>query len=314
MRTLAFDQVANGMDPIEAWRACGEPRGTAGVQNIRKRGFAVRERNTLHRIASLQSTGTLEEVLGAEAGLGGEQQQDQVTPRKTKQVTPAAGYRLSSGQLNMKHAKTAAARKEYELVYKEATNEWAALVCEGKCSKADSTAKHVAQRYQSRLPAGYKLTARSLYNAVASGRCGQPPPKRGPQSVIPNSLVEAVADYASLKQAIGDEQRPRQLACVAVAAVKGTALDGYFEASGRVALFLKRVRELSFISVQCREAVDDRRWQYLTTTNLTTWFEGYIDNLILHKFLPPRVGPLHQLELTPLEDLGGDCCTHVERR
>ena len=30
------------MPPREAWLACGCPRGEAGIQNIRQRGFALR--------------------------------------------------------------------------------------------------------------------------------------------------------------------------------------------------------------------------------------------------------------------------------
>ena len=33
------------MDAREAWKACGEPRGESGVQNIRKRGLMKRLMN-----------------------------------------------------------------------------------------------------------------------------------------------------------------------------------------------------------------------------------------------------------------------------
>ena len=179
------------------------------------------------------------------------------------------------------------------------------MVRSGKCSKHSDSAKAVAARYQSRLPAGYKLTARSLYNAMATGRCGQPPGHGGVKSIIPQKLVEAVADFSSLKQTVGDEQQPRQLVRVAVASIKGTILDGFFDHPGRAERFLVRVRELSYISVAFREAVDDRRWQYPTTTNLSCWFKCYIDCLITHKFLPEsaRGMDMHSMSLEIARDL-----------
>ena len=39
--------------------------------------------------------------------------------------------------------------------------------------------------------------------------------------------------------------------------------------------FLKRVRSVPAMSQASTCAVDDRRWQWLTSSNLTTWFEGY---------------------------------------
>jgi hypothetical protein len=101
-------------------------------------------------------------------------------------------------------------------------------------------------------------------------------------------LVQAVADYATLKQAAGDEQQPRQLARVAKATVSGTAYEAAMNSPNQVGYFLRRVREISGISVALREAVDDRRWMYLTHSNLTIWFGGYVDCLVDHKFLPER--------------------------
>ena len=99
-------------------------------------------------------------------------------------------------------------------------------------------------------------------------------------------MVQTVADYAALKQVAGDEQGPRQLARVAMASVKGTKFQSSLSTPRQCQYFLKRVREISFISTACRQAVDDRRWQYLTNTNLATWFVGYVSNLVTHGFLP----------------------------
>ena len=64
-----------------------------------------------------------------------------------------------------------------------------------------------------------------LKHAVADGRAGQAPKKRGASSGIPHALVEAVAGFAQLKQVAGDELKPRALISRAMAAVKGTPLS-----------------------------------------------------------------------------------------
>ena len=248
------------------------------------------------KIAHLQSLGLVDEVLGSAAVLA--PPHVEVTPAKGK-GQPVKGFRLTSTQAGKQKDLKAAARADYNVVYAAATAEWSEMVRSGKCSKHSDSANAVAARYQSRLPSGYKLTARSLYSAMAAGRSGQTPAQRGVKSIIPQKLVEAIADFSSLKQTVGDEQQPRQLVRVAVAAVKGTNMDGYFDHGGRAARFLLRVRELSHISVACREAVDDRRWQYLTNTHLSNWFKGYIDCLITHKFLPEsaRGMDIHNMSL-----------------
>ena len=77
------------------------------------------------------------------------------------------------------------------------------------------------------VPAGSQpITKYMLLRAVRDGRAGKPPRKRGPARDIPDELVNAVAGYAMLKQQVaGDEQKPRMLMGVAVAAVKGTHLE-----------------------------------------------------------------------------------------
>ena len=75
------------------------------------------------------------------------------------------------------------------------------------------------------VPAGSRpITGGMLKLAVQEGRAGRAP-KQGRSAAVPASLVSAVAGYAMLKQVAGDEQKPRSLIGVAVAAVKGTALE-----------------------------------------------------------------------------------------
>ena len=43
----ASGQVAEGVDPREAWKRCDKPKGEAGIQNIRKAGFKLRKLGTV---------------------------------------------------------------------------------------------------------------------------------------------------------------------------------------------------------------------------------------------------------------------------
>ena len=146
-----------------------------------------------------------ERLEGLEAETPGCEEEGHAEASTSNKGVPAKGFRLSTTQVSAQVAKAAAAKNEYDRLYIEATQEWAENVCSGKCSSHSSAAKAVAGKYMSRLPAGYKLTARMLYNAMSDGRCGKPPPSRGPTPLISTSLVEAITDYASLKQAAGDE-------------------------------------------------------------------------------------------------------------
>ena len=278
---LLTAQVANGMDARSAWTACGKPKGESGIQNIRVRGMKARGKMgyeaSMFDVAVARGE-DLETPLPQEEG-------------EAKRIgVPEKGFRLSTTQLHKQKSIDVQNRAAFNEAYVAATLEWQQMVREGKCGKGDICADAVANRFANTLPAGckFKLTGRCLKNALAQGRCGKPQAARGPQKIIPDALVQAVADYATLKQAAGDEQQPRQLARVAKATVSGTAYEAAMNSPNQVGYFLRRVREISGISVALREAVDDRRWMYLTHSNLTIWFGGYVDCLVDHKFLPER--------------------------
>jgi hypothetical protein len=124
-----------------------------------------------------------------------------------------------------------------------------------------------------------------LLRAVRDGRAGKPPRKRGPARDIPDELVNAVAGYAMLKQVAGDEQKPRMLMGVAVAAVKGTHLESKLATPCQRRHFLERVRQVHGIESGPCQCVDDRRWQWLTSSNLETWFKCYFEILYQRGFI-----------------------------
>jgi hypothetical protein len=273
------------MDARDAWKVCGCPRGEGAIQNIRKRGLAARA-----KLCEKVVQDVMREVVSEREQPGEDlPEPEPESESESGKGVPARGFRLSSGQLSKQRTLDHASRTAYAAAYVAATNEWQQMVCSGKSGKGDKCADAVAHRHANQLPAGCKkLTGRMLKNAYLNGTCGVPPAGRGPSHSIPDKLVQAVADFAALKQATGDEQQPRQLARVTKASVVGTAFEGQLASPNQMSSFLKRVREISYISVALREAVDDRRWQYLTSSNLTVWFGGYVDELVNHKFLPEQ--------------------------
>ena len=269
-------QVANGMDARSAWEVCGEPKGEAGIQNIRKRGMKLRQQMQ----ADLSAPPT-------EAAADAPQDEEVATAQAVEvfgKGKPVKGFRLGSNQLAKTKSMADNLKRLYNMAYVAATNEWADMVANGTSGKRKGgSADSVAARYNATLPSDCKqLTGRALMNALLQGRQGVAPRNPGPATRLPADLIQSIADFSALKQAEGDEQQPRQLARVARAAVAGTRFEEFLSTAGQASYVLRRVREVSGISVAMREAVDDRRWQYLTSGKLSTWFEGYIDCLIAH--------------------------------
>ena len=89
----------------------------------------------------------------------------------------------------------------------------------------------------------------------------------------------SVKEWRSLQQILDGYAGSRQLLAVVTAAVKDTAFEGKLSSQHQKAAILRRMRlELGMASVTT-QVIDDRRWKWLTSTNLTEWFRGYIKTL-----------------------------------
>jgi len=251
-------QVAAGVDAREAWRRCGMPKGEPGIQNIRKRGHALRTRSPDPEP---------------------EPPPPAVEKRGLGKGVPAKGYRLSPSQKKTDDAAKEEARAAYYKVHVAATTEWAKRFLAGKTGKGFESADVVAASFQEQLPVGFKLTGSMLKLAVNKGRAGKLPGKRGPKPDLPASLVDAVAGYAQLKQVAGDEQSPRLLVGRAIAAVEGTQYEHKLKTASQRRKLLTRVRQVEDLQSTGSECVDDRRWNWLTSGNLTRWKDGYVNCL-----------------------------------
>ena len=257
----AIELVANGVSARAAWERCGQPNGEKGIQNIRKAGKKRAEEQLAQ--ADQQAGVEPEPEPTPESGSG---------PGKGN---AAAGYRLRPAQLKQVLVAKAEARAEYNKIYMEATQHWQNLFVSGATGKGKHSADSVAASFSDRLPQGFKLTGRMLKNALLQGRSGKEPNKPGPKAAIPDSFVLAISSYAQLRQVAGDEQTPRMLRRVATAAAAGTDIESRLSTDSQRARLLERVRNTQSLSTSGTCAIDDRRWNWLTSSNLTQWFEGY---------------------------------------
>ena len=296
-------QCSHGMPAREAWEACGRPNGPGGIQNVRKRARLLREKaaapTPMEVVTAVEVTrpspASPEEIV---VTAGGEANSDANPPSR---VQPA--FRLSSNQVVKQSVANLKMKAEFDAIYIEATAEWRDLVASGKSGRGDMCADAVAARHAARLPVGceLKLTGRSLKNALAAGRAGKAPAKRGPTSAIPDEFVQSIAEHAQLQQIEGDEQKPRQLIQTALASAKGTRHEENLRLLSQRRTLLRRVRLEHGLAVSASVAIDDRRWQWLTSSNLTTWFRGYIKSCYDWSYIPEIPEDIFEIIIIPPE-------------
>ena len=257
-------QVAEGVDAREAWTRCGKPKGQAGIRNIRKQGHKLRK---LAAVApKLRSAAAPPKPLG---------------PGKGKS---AKGYRLKPAQLKIEQGLQQHAKQQWDKIYAAGTAAWASRVAVGQTGKGHESADSFAATLE--VPAGSKrITGGMLKKAVQDGRAGKAPKKRGRSPALPAELIAALAGYAMLKQVGGDEKKPRAIMGAALAAVKGTPFESKLVKPSQRRHLLSKVRRAEGIHSGPSQCVDDRRWQWLTSGNLTRWFACYFEILFERGFI-----------------------------
>ena len=265
-------QCVDGLSARDAWLACDKPNGEKGIQNIRKRARLLLEARAKAPAATPAPT-----------------------PAANVATTPASGsagkakapFRLRHDQVAKQVAHDAEIRAEFERLYKDATREWADLFAAGKTGKGAFSSDAIAEKYAVQLPAGCKrgITGRMLREALNTGRAGEAPRKRGPQPVLPAAFVASVADFAQLQQIAGNDQKPRQLVASAVASTLGTVYEGALCLQSQRASLCRRVRREMGLVIATSTTIDDRRWLWLTSTNVTKWMAGYKSILFDLKYI-----------------------------
>ena len=262
----AVRMVANGMGAREAWEACGKPNGEKAIQNIRKRGRALR----------------------AQAAAPKRNAPEPAAPQK-----PGKARRkiyLRSAQQEEVWRRQAEAKEQRKQIFKEATLEVASARSAGTLGSGSATFASIAAAATKRLPRGAKpITVGMLRMHAERKQPGESPSKPGPKKrKLPDVFYESVGSFAQLQQAGGQEQKPRELKRAMRAAVKDTAYEGALGSTSKLNHAAREVRKRSaHLSTETSKPRDDRRSQWLTTSNVTTWFGGYRSELEKHKFLEP---------------------------
>ena len=272
-RLLCVHQTANGMSARDAWELCGEPNGATGIQNIRKRARMLKAAVPVPVVTP--ATRSRAETPAA------------APPATEKPARKKETFRKRSDQVAKLASADASVKAAYGKIYAAATQEWLEIVSKSKNERGAVSAASVAARYSAQLPAECKrrITARSLYNAIAQNRVNVAPRNPGPRAKVPSTIVQASAEFCQLQQIAGNEQKPRQVMQSTLAAVKGTMHEAHLTTPSQRAAFLRRVRLEFGLATQASVTIDNRRWLWLTSTNLATWFEGYIKCLAEWKFI-----------------------------
>ena len=234
--------------------------------------------------------------------------QEDTSTAKKKQ--PA--FRLRPDQVQKEARAQEAMRQAFNQVYADATNAWQELILSGRNGKGENSADGVAARFNALLPddCARKLSGKILRNRVNEGRAGEAPDAPGPKAAIPVAFVRAVADHAQMCQLDGNEQKPRQLAAAIVASSTGTVYEVALAKTTQRAALLRRVRLEMQLATVTSQVIDDRRWKWLTSTNLTEWFRGYIRTLFEWGFIPAIPDDIFEViiidERTAARMLNGD--------
>lgn len=286
------------MPAHDAWKACGEPRGPAGIQNIRKRAARLAAHNAL---ATNTPAAAATPVANPTGQAVAQTQTSNGSGSSAARKQPA--FRLRPEQVRKLEERHVKIREEYNRLHKAATEEYLEMVRTGKVGKGASSADGVAQKYAAELPDGCtrKITGRGLKNAVLQGRVGVPPAAPGRKAKIPDQFVQAVAELAQMQQLAGNELKPRQLAQAAVASAQGTNWEEHLESTSQRAHFLRRVRMEHNLGVSTSVVIDDRRWKWLTSSNMTQWFAAYKRELYAWGFIPYIPEDIYELIEIALE-------------
>ena len=222
------------------------------------------------------------------------------TNKRRKEV-----YRLTTAQVKKQWALDQEMKRKFDEVYEAATQTWSDMVSKGQNGKADNCADAVAARFRAQLPEGctMKLTGRSLKHALLEGRAGVAPRPRNTAPALPQAFVHSVSQYSQLKQLNGDERKPRHLVQAALASAAGTAHEGKLKTQSQKAYLLLRVRKEMEMGVATSKVIDDRRWQWLTSTNLKTWIEAYLRSLAEWKYIPGMPENIFDIIVIPEDKL-----------
>ena len=256
--------VLGGMSVQSAWEKSGQPGTTreAGQRNIRYRVKRARDAEVAAPLPKAAKKPVTPAPLAAVP-----------VPRGNCETAP---FRLRTDQIDKKKAAEQLQSRAYVEALKAASAEFKQQQRTGgpNGSKGMSAAR-VASKHNEALPADVKrLKGARIYDHVAAGRAGLSPPAKGPAPIIPKAVVASLSSHISMSQINGNELKPRAIKSTILALVQGTTLEQYTKSKQQRTKFLKRLRQSGLRAVP-KVLCDNRRWMYLTYTNVDRYFDGW---------------------------------------
>ena len=263
---MAVQLVVNGMPVADAWDEVGKPgrtRATA-LRNIRSRFKRVRQ-----RMVDAEPTPTPKAARATGVLSVPRTQWPAVEPLIKGKNGEAVAFRMRADQVDKQDVADKRLKRIYVDALKSSTAEY-----KQQQSGAGVMAPAVAARYNTTLQeyTGAKLlTGQAIRHHVASGWAGLSPPGKGPKPAVPQIVVDLLSTHASMSQINGNELKPRAIRCSSAALVNGTTLAQHLHSKQQRSKFLKRLRQSGLRAVP-KVICDNRRWMYLTYTNVNRYF------------------------------------------
>ena len=257
--------VLGGMSVQSAWEQSGQPGKTreTGQRNIRSRVKRAREEA---EVAAPLPKAAKKPVTPAPLAAV-------PVPRTNCETAP---FRLRTDQIDKKNAAEKLKNRAYVVALKAASVEFEQQQRTGgpNGSKGMSAA-NVAAKHNEGLPADVKLLkGPRVRDHVAAGRAGLSPPGKGPAPIIPQVVVNSLSSHVSMSQINGNELKPRAIKSIIMALLEGTTLAQYAKSKQQRTKFLKRLRQSGLCAVP-KVLCDNRRWMYLTYTNVDRYYDGW---------------------------------------
>ena len=199
-------------------------------------------------------------------------------------------FRLRTDQADKAAAAEAARKRAYIEVLKKASVELKQQQMTGGADGSKRlSAAAVAAKYNEELPDDVQqLEGTRIYNHVRAGMAGLSPLGKGPKPRIPEAAVALVSSHVSMSQINGNELKPRAIRRVIMALVAGTELEQHVQSRQQRSKVLRRLRRAGLTAVP-KVLCDNRRWMYLTYTNVDRWFTGWRYFLLTHGFAEDEI-------------------------
>ena len=271
----AVNLVLNGMTTSAAWEAADKPGKdkASALSNIRKR---VRLLKCKRKVADEPTETAAATPIVIAVAVADKTPGSSVLRAQARRNSETAAFRMRSDQLDKQASAERRQKRAFIDALKAASTElFQEQQTGGRNGTPALSAEKVAQKHNVNLPDDVqKLKGGRVYNHVRAGLAGLSPLGKGPAPRIPTTAVDVVASHVSMSQINGNELKPRAIRQTIAALVEGTTLEQHLKSKQQRSKFLRRLRQSGLQAVP-KVLCDNRRWMFLTYTNVGRYFTGW---------------------------------------